>query len=176
MAGLEGGEFLGVLSKSEGLDGADAFFQVGGGEIEQVEDGFHGAAQGAGVFDGGEIGGDEPERLAGGREERLASVDPGGGLRIFVVFVAGELDGDFCAVGRGVNEERVFLPGGEEALNRFVAGADERRDDRDALGGGLGQGGLGDDRARGVGGAGKEAEAERSEDEEAAGAMEKIHR
>ena len=73
---------------------------------------------------------------------------------------AGELDGDFGAVGRGAEEEGVFLPGGEEGLDHFVAGADEGGDDGDALRGLLGEDGLGDGLARGVGGASRQGERE----------------
>ena len=66
LASLEGGEFLGVLGEAKGLDGADALLEVGGGEIQEVEDSFHCATQGAGVFDGAEFAGDEAKRLAGG--------------------------------------------------------------------------------------------------------------
>ena len=66
LAGLEGGKFLGVLGEAKGLDGADALLEVGGGEIQEVEDSFHCATQGVGVFDGGEFAGDEAQGFAGG--------------------------------------------------------------------------------------------------------------
>ena len=104
------------------------------------------------MLDGGEFAGDEAEGGAGGDEAQwLTVVDADSGLGIFVVFIPAELNGNFCAVGRGEHEEGVFLPGGEEGRDGFVAGADERGDERDALGGGFGEGGLRDDRARGIG-------------------------
>jgi hypothetical protein len=49
------------LGEAKGLDGADALLEVGRGEIQEVEDSFHCATQGAGVFDGGECAGDEAQ-------------------------------------------------------------------------------------------------------------------
>ena len=44
-AGLENRELLGVLRKTDDLDRAQAFLQIGRAEIEEIEDGLHRAAE-----------------------------------------------------------------------------------------------------------------------------------
>jgi hypothetical protein len=172
--GGEGGKFFDVLGEADRLDGGDAFGRIGGGEVGEIEHGLHRTPERGGVFGGGEIGGNQAER-AGRARESGAGVDAERGLGAVVVLRAGEKDGCFRAVGRGVDEELVGAPGFEERRNAVFGHAHEGRDEAALFGDVLGQGRANDDLARCIRGAGGQAGRQREQERGAGQSSEKIH-